>query len=152
MPPLIEVNVKAKQDDPWDTPPLTFEQALVARDEGKFIYIFIKQEDGTYAKYDPLGPSRPYSNPEITKFTTGRYQLRAHKWGRVMVYAPVLVKGWNHDWYWSVVMATSLRILTEKIAKGVLDGQYDENRLSTWRPVSVYLESQMDPPPKLLFT
>lgn len=85
---MIEINKKAKVDDPWDTPPLlTIAAWHDARDVGKLIQLFHK-DDGNWRPYDFMAACRNYSDTQIEAWSKkpDQYQFRAHHHHRSIVY------------------------------------------------------------------
>lgn len=88
---MIEINVKAKGSDPWDTPPLTWEQFLAKRAEGFLCAYWICDGDNGWKLYDNCNPRSIYEQADLHKYfsTPNKWQIRAHAKHRVVLVQPI---------------------------------------------------------------
>lgn len=121
---MIEINVKAKGADPWDTPPLTWEQLVEKKQQGCLIAYWVYDNDqGLWKLYDNMNPRDEAKQDLLAKYfnTPNKWQIRAHKTSKVVLVQPI---SFIHDpWmdagkrtYIHHVMAQNASHLKERIA------------------------------------
>lgn len=119
---MIEINVKAKGADPWDTPPLTWETLQQKREQGYLVaYFLFSQEDGYWKLYDNMNPRSVYQEGDLHKYLQNphKWQVRAHAKSRIVLAQPVSyhyeIAGHLRRTIISQILAENITKLKEKI-------------------------------------